>query len=185
MRYLIDGYNLMYAMGLLSKQTRREALEPARKRLLDFLRDRFGEETARVAVVFDAAGAPRQTPAEEHYRGVHVYYALVDEADDLIEELIRREKTPHDLTVVSDDRRLRDAARHRDCQTLRCLDFVEEIAFPEARAEILPTDPAAKPELPSPEETQEWMREFGDVERDPVLRKWLRQDDFGDAPAED
>jgi hypothetical protein len=180
MRYLIDGYNLLFALGLLTKQTRREAVEPARLRLLDFLHERFGGDAAQVAVVFDAARAPRHTPAEEYHRGVHVYHALADEADDLIEELIRREPSPQGLTVVSDDRRLRESARRGGCGVLRCLDFVERIAFPAAPPEAPPGERPAKPELPSPRETEEWLREFGDLERDPALRKWLKQDDFGE-----
>lgn len=179
MRYLIDGYNLMFALGLLSKQVRPSGLEPARLRLLDFLQAHFGADAGRVAVVFDAARAPRHTPAEESYRGIHVHYALSEEADDLIEELVQHEATPHDLTVVSDDRRVREAARRGSCGALRCLDFVEQMAFP--RAPPAPTsDSTAKPDLPSAQETQEWLREFGDVENDPALRRWLRQDEFGD-----
>src|SRR5262249_54502768 len=168
MRYLIDGYNLLFALGLLTKQARREAVEPARLRLLDFLHERFGDAAAQVAVVFDAARAPRHTPAEEYHRGVHVYYALADEADDLIEELIRREPAPEGLTVISDDRRLRESARRGGCGALRCLDFVERIAFPTAPPPLPTGEGTAKPELPSPRETEEWLREFGDVERDPA-----------------
>jgi len=174
MRYLIDGYNLLFALGLLTKQGRREAVEPARLRLLDFLHEHLGDAAAQVAVVFDAAGAPRTTPAEEHHRGVHVYYALAGEADDLIEDLIRREPVPEGLTVVSDDRRLRESARRGGCGVLRCLEF--PAAPPAEPSGEVP----AKPALPSPGETEEWLREFGDVERDPALRKWLRQDDFGE-----
>jgi predicted RNA-binding protein with PIN domain len=178
MRYLIDGSNLMFALGLLTKQVRPEGVEPARRRLLEFLHARFGDDSGRVAVVFDAARAPRHTPAEETHRGLHVYYALSEEADDLIEEVIRRETRPQDLAVVSDDRRLREAARRRGCGVLRCLDFVEAIAFPPVPPIPSNSDGATKPDLPSAEETQEWLREFGDVEHDPALRKWLRQDEF-------
>jgi hypothetical protein len=180
MRYLIDGYNLLFALGLLTKQGRREAVEPARLRLLDFLHEHFGDAAAQVAVVFDAARAPRHTPAEEYHRGVHVYYALAGEADDLIEELVRREPVPEGLTVVSDDRRLRESARRGGCGVLRCLDFVERIAFPAAPPAEPSGEGPAKPAQPSQRETEEWLREFGDVERDPALRKWLRQDDFGE-----
>jgi predicted RNA-binding protein with PIN domain len=178
MRYLIDGYNLMFALGLLTKQVGPDSVEPARRRLLEFLLARFGDDSGRVAVVFDAARAPRHIPAEEYHRGLHIYYALSEEADDLIEELIRRESLPQGLSVVSDDRRLREAARRRGCGVLRCLDFVEAIAFPAAPPTASTGDATMKPELPSAEETQEWLREFGDVEHDPALRKWLRQDDF-------
>lgn len=178
MRYLIDGYNLMFALGLLTKQVGPTGLEPARRRLLEFLHGRFGDEAGRVAVVFDAARAPRRTPTEESYRGIHVIYALSEEADDLIEDMIRHDTTPRGLAIVSDDRRLREAARRGGCVVLRCLDFVEQIAFPNPPPVESSPDSPAKPELPSPQETQQWLREFGDVEHDPELRPWLTQDDF-------
>lgn len=180
MRYLIDGYNLLFALGMLTKQVGPAGVEPARRRLLEFLHERLGDTAGRVAVVFDAARAPRHTPAEEHHRGIHIYYALDDEADDLIEELIRNEQLPQGLSVVSDDRRLRDAARRGGCVVLRCLDFVEQIAFPVTPPAVPDGGGSAKPNLPSPQETEEWLREFGDIERDPTLRKWMRQDDFGE-----
>jgi predicted RNA-binding protein with PIN domain len=178
MRYLIDGYNLLFALGLLTKQTGRDGVAPARHRLFEFLHAQFGDDSAHISIVFDAAGAPRSTPAEEFHRGLHVYYALSEEADDLIEDLIRRESIPHDLTVVSDDRRIREAARRRGCVVLRCLDFVEQTAFPATPTGSTPADSAAKPDLPSPQETADWLREFGDIERDPALKPFLRQDDF-------
>ena len=181
MRYLIDGYNLLFALGLLTKQVGPDGVEPARRRLLEFLHARLGDAAGSVAVVFDAARAPRHTPAEEHHRGIHVYYALDDEADDLIEDLIHHEQQPQGLGVVSDDRRLRDAARRGGCVVLRCLDFVEQIAFPTAPTVDPIRDRGGKPDLPSPQETEEWLREFGDVENDPKLRKWLKQDDFDEA----
>jgi uncharacterized protein len=180
MRYLIDGYNLMFALGLLSKQVGPHGVEPARLRLLEFLHARCGADAGQIAVVFDAARAPRHTPAEEYDRGIHVYNALSEEADDLIEELIRRETMPHSLSIVSDDRRVREAARRGGCGALHCLDFVEQLAFPRAPPTAPSSDSAAKPDLPSAQETQEWLREFGDVENDPALRPWLKQDDFGD-----
>ena len=58
MRYLIDGYNLLHAMGVLHGQTGPKVLEKARLRLLSMLRGRFEQRTGNVTVVFDAAHAP-------------------------------------------------------------------------------------------------------------------------------
>src|SRR5258708_7878950 len=79
-----------------------EGVEPARGRLLESLQALFGDRASPVSVVFDPARAPKSPPAEEYDRGLHIYYALREEADDLIEELIRREAMPQSLAVVSD-----------------------------------------------------------------------------------
>jgi hypothetical protein len=64
---------------------------------------------------------------------------------------------------------------------LRCLDFVEQAAFPATPPAAPAADGAAKPDLPTAQETEDWLRAFGDVERDPALRKYLHQDDFDGA----
>ncbi|MFQ3592105.1 MAG: hypothetical protein SNJ82_02820, partial [Gemmataceae bacterium] len=47
------------------------------------------------------------------------------EADDLIEDRVHKESDPARLTVVSDDQRIREAARRKGCVVLRCLDYAE------------------------------------------------------------
>ena len=55
MHYLIDGYNLLHALGRLQTRT---GLEKARLRLLSRLHTAFGNESVHVTVVFDAAHPP-------------------------------------------------------------------------------------------------------------------------------
>src|SRR6266852_850781 len=107
MRYLIDGYNLLHAMGLLRpKNTAPKALENARFDLLDRLCAFFGDGASNLTVIFDAERVPRRGQAALDYRGLHVQFALRQEADDLIEALIQSEASPKTLTVVSDDHRI-------------------------------------------------------------------------------
>ena len=84
--YLIDGYNLLYAMGvLLHGRTGSPGLENARLRLLDMLHAAHGDESNQVTVVFDAAKAPLRALAEHDYQGLHVRFAVAEkEADALI-----------------------------------------------------------------------------------------------------
>lgn len=173
MRYLIDGYNLLHALGLLHGRTGRHALENARLALLDRL---CGDaEAATVTVVFDAAGAPPGAVGEEEYRGIHIYYALDGSADDAIEMLIHDEATPNQLTVVSDDHRIQQAGRRRHCLVLGCLDYLEHrqrLQQPKQAA----AEEFVKPESVSGEEVQHWLREFADLANDPTWREALGPD---------
>ena len=54
MRYLIDGYNLLYALGLARKYGGRGAWDRSRRLLLDWLADRHGPTAGEVTVIFDA-----------------------------------------------------------------------------------------------------------------------------------
>jgi hypothetical protein len=160
MRYLIDGYNLLHATGHLAGKVGAAGLERARHTLLNYLVDRLGPEARSVTVVFDARRAPPGTAAEEEYHGVRVLYALHQEADDLIEALIRAHPSPRKLTVVSEDRRLRDAAARRRCQIQAGVDFYDAIACPRRPEPPVPSD---KPEDLSDDEVAEFLRAFGEL----------------------
>src|SRR5215213_767456 len=112
MRYLIDGYNLLYALGLARKNGGRAAWDRARRVLLDWLADRAGPAVASVTVIFDAQNSLGGV-VEESHRGLRVLRDRGRTADDMIEDLLREEKSPETLTVVSNDGRVRDAARRR------------------------------------------------------------------------
>src|SRR5271157_4082764 len=90
--YLIDGYNLLYAMGLLVGEVSPPGeLEQARTRLLALLHHTFGADGPLITVIFDAAGAPRRGNDQQVYHGIEVRFAVhQDQADDLIEELIHK-----------------------------------------------------------------------------------------------
>src|SRR5437016_3218596 len=112
--YIIDGYNLIHALGMIQKQMNAGGLEESRRKLLVFLTDRFGADAPRVIVVFDARHAPGGVPRQQTYHGLHVHFAPKDQsADDWIEKLIKDEAQPRALVVVSNDNRLQNAARRR------------------------------------------------------------------------
>jgi predicted RNA-binding protein with PIN domain len=167
MRYLIDGYNLLYAWGLAPQGSRPGRLGRARLNLLDRIRFLLGGGVGGVTVVFDAAHAPPDALPEKDYHGIRVCFALDGSADDRIEDLIRREPRPRELTVVSDDHRLRLAAEHRHCHWQHCLDYIEQLQtrHPAALPAAAP-ERQGKPEASTPEEARRWLEEFGEVDGD-------------------
>ena len=175
MRYLIDGYNLLHAMGLLRGKAGPHGLEKARLALLGHLCGCHRADVSAVTVIFDAAGAPPGAVPEDEYQGLHISYALDGKADDRIEDLIRHEATPNQLTVVSDDHRIQQAARRRRCLVLGCLDYLDEME--RLRHRKAPSEPVpAKPEKVTDGETQYWLREFADLADDPKVRDALGPD---------
>ena len=101
MNYLIDGYNLLHALWAIGRKVGPRGLRKARLALLGLLQQTFADEAANVTVVFDAAGAPPGLAGEEFHEKIHVRYAVhEEEADDLIEALIRRESAPQNLTIL-------------------------------------------------------------------------------------
>src|SRR5206468_886876 len=86
--FLIDGYNLLHAVGWATHRMPGRTLEAARRRLLDWLAEAAGRAPGVVVrVVFDAQHGPADSPERTH-RGVLVRFAHGGTADDLIEEML-------------------------------------------------------------------------------------------------
>lgn len=115
MAILIDGYNLLHVTGIFGSPGSPRAFQQSRERMLDFLATALGPAgCSQTTVVFDAAMAPVGLPRRVQVRGIQVYYASDhDSADQLLEELIRRDTAPRRLVVVSSDNRVQAAARRR------------------------------------------------------------------------
>lgn len=120
-----------------------------------------------ITIVFDAKDGPRHLSPEYHVRGVRVLFARDhDEADDLIENLIRQHASPKKLTVVTSDLRLREAARRRRCRVVPSDDWLDFIVEQQpAAASSRETSRATRPDsrdVPIGDgEVEEWLRFFG------------------------
>src|SRR5262245_53466028 len=168
MHYLIDGYNLLHHVGRLQSKVPAN-LELARADLLRLLADHFANRADQVTVVFDAQRAPPTAQDRDEYRGIQVRFTRYEEADDLIEALLRKAQVPQQVTVVSNDRRIREAARRRRCPVIECVEFWESLLQqPRPGREQRPA-----PERPDPsgDEVQDWVETFGELERDPGFRE--------------
>src|SRR5687768_14469814 len=108
MSIIIDGYNLMHAAGLLGRRHGPGVLEKARLTLLNVLAESLDPaDVPRTTVVFDAKHAPPGVEPTHVHHGLTVRFAAEhEEADELIEELIRTDSAPRRLTVVSSDHRV-------------------------------------------------------------------------------
>jgi len=137
MRWLIDGYNVMHAGGRLGPKLARAGFRRARRRFLDELATILPrEEAEQTTVVFDASAPPGDFRLKERYRGLVLVFALGDEnADARIEQLIAADSAPKKLTVVSSDRRIRQAAHRRKAIVLTAEHYWDRIdQFKERRS---------------------------------------------------
>jgi predicted RNA-binding protein with PIN domain len=159
--FLIDGYNLMHAVGLLRTGLPRGRLERARIRFLDWLADAVKGRADTLRVVFDAQDAPSASREIDH-RGVRVRFAFRKTADDEIEELLAAETRPTGLVVVSNDGRVREAGRRRKATTLSCEEFVDwTLDRPRPLTASLETPEREKPEpRPTVDEMTKWLDAF-------------------------
>ncbi|MBX9624572.1 MAG: NYN domain-containing protein [Gemmataceae bacterium] len=149
MTVLIDGYNLMYAVGLTGPGLPKKGLEKARTRLLDWLADAAGGRADLLRVVFDARQGPFPS-AEYGYRGVRVQFAFGQTADERIDELVHAERVPKAVVVVSNDNAVRAAGTARGCAAWACPEFVDWLLDRRPADAPAPPPEADKPADPPP-----------------------------------
>jgi len=138
MQLLIDGYNVLFAAGAMPRRSGPGELARSREWLLQLLFRHLDANTLQATtIVFDAKDGPRHLAAEYRIRGVRVLFARDhDEADDLIETLIRQHASPKKLTVVTSDLRLREAARRRRSRVVPSDDWLDSIEEQEPTADF-------------------------------------------------
>lgn len=165
---IIDGYNLMHALGMTRARYGPGDLERARLRFVNFLKSRLEErQRVRTTVVFDAHDAPPDGDRRVLIDGLEILYAEPGgDADTLIERLLAEHSAPKRVRLISSDHRLQKAARRRRARAVdseRFADELERAAEAEARGpEAEP--PAAKYGAELPEsELREWMEIFGEI----------------------
>jgi predicted RNA-binding protein with PIN domain len=186
MRWLIDGYNVMHAGGRLGAKLGREGFRRARRRFLDDLSAALGAEIAReTTVVFDASAPPGDFRLDTDYRGLAVVFALGDEnADARIEQLIATHSNPKALTVVSSDRRIRQAAARRRSRSLTAeeywvlVDEYRERTGVKSVEEPLPSSTAPERDRPpTSAESAFWVKTFGEIADDASIQQSLAPSD--------
>ncbi|MBC8873160.1 MAG: NYN domain-containing protein [Planctomycetes bacterium] len=186
MALIIDGYNLLNAAGIFAPGAGPSTLERSRHALLDFVAGNVDSANAtRTTVVFDAKLAPPGLQRTAKHRGLTVRFAAKNqEADDLIEELIRADSAPRQLTVVSSDHRLQRAARKRKAVAIDSDTWFKQIVAAAREREGANGAEPKPQDSPSADEVADWMRRFGDIdidalEREETGRETRDQDDSG------
>jgi uncharacterized protein len=168
--FLIDGYNLMHAVGLLGHGVPQGGLERARTRFLDWLATAARERTVLLRVVFDAQNGPRASPELDH-RGIRVSFAFRQTADDAIEDMLAAEAKPLRVTVVSNDTRLQTAGHRSGAAVMTCEEFVDWL-MEEARESRSKSPETEKPDqTASADEMSAWLSAFSTPRRKEPKRK--------------
>ena len=166
-KLVIDGYNLLFQSPWVGKGRGRDWLAKARGRLMSRLDRGLPDDLLRTTqVVFDAPD--QATPPADFISssGLQVVFATDHpEADDLLEQIIRRHPTPKQLTVVSSDQRIQRCARARRALWLRAEDFVNQLERGpqawQAEGEPPTSQPPETPDgLLSESEIAYWLDQF-------------------------
>lgn len=160
---IIDGNNLLHAMRahapipLVGRETMVKLIERWARRGSD-----------DVTLVFDGPTPPAGLSQQMASKRIAVRFSAPHTADDIIVALIRRQRTPDGIRVVSSDTALRHEARMCRCRQTDAVAFIGELFAPAASSGHAANQTAEKPPAPSNAETQAWIAEFGLEAVDPM-----------------
>lgn len=151
MAYLIDGHNLI---GVLSGMSLSDVDDEAQ--LVGLLRGFLSRTRRKGRVVFDR-GATGLAPSLNTPTLAVTFARPPRTADDIILDLVARERNPRGLIVVSGDGRLQTATRQRGAVVVSALDFAQQLVAPAPRRAAARDEDG--PRL-SAEEVAAWERLF-------------------------
>jgi len=169
-KLLIDGYNLMYAIGYAQAgDTRPKALESGRNRLIELLAGQLGPAANQTCIVFDAGDiAPKGLPKFYQQRFIHLLFSSdYLSADECIQEILQVHSNPKRLVLVSSDHRVQRKGTARGATIRDSEDWKQAIELSTARTpsdtqlaeEVI--EPSKQNPKVSPSDCEEWLREFG------------------------
>lgn len=145
---LIDGYNVLFARGVMKDVAR------AREGLVARIDAWCGRSGRKARIFFDS----REGPLRGRRNLVEILYvAAGDTADAAIGRLVAGTADRTAYRVVTSDREIADAARKRNVDVLSSEEFLRELEGPTRPEE----EPRAKRDGISDGEARYWMNEFG------------------------
>jgi len=153
--FIIDGHNLLWSIRKINESSESTSDVQLCRVIGRYLKliDEKGE------VVFDGTG-PRDKGGFDNISNLEVFFAgLRSDADTVIEDKIKANTAPKRLTIVSSDRRLRDAARKRKATVVKSQVFWNNVQKQLSRKNKV-KEPLAKREGLSESETEQWLKIF-------------------------
>ena len=154
--YIIDGYNLLWSFHKVARHSQ-DISEARLCRLIGRYLRIIADEGK---IVFDGIGPPDKT-AFSNSTGVEVIFSgSGTDADSFIEAKISSDTAPKRLTIVSSDRRIRNAARLRKAVSIKSEQFWRDVISVLRKKDKI-QEPAEKRQGLDQAQTGQWLKYFG------------------------
>jgi len=155
MPVIIDGHNLLWSI-----RNPEEGISLTDVELCKILDKYFALSGDKAEIIFDGIGPPDKTEFLNTRYLVVTFSGRSCDCDTLIEHRILESTAPARLTIVSSDRRLRDAAGARKASDIKSEDFWEQVQKLLKRQKKS-KEPGAKRTGLTDSETELWLKTFG------------------------
>jgi predicted RNA-binding protein with PIN domain len=153
---IIDGHNLLHSIVKISDDS-----SSIGDLQLCWIISRYLKAAGETGeIIFDGTG-PRDKSQFDNIANLEVLFAgLGTDADTVIEDKIRANSAPRRLSIISSDRRLRDAARTRKATAVKSEIFWDNLQK-QLRQKKTVKEPEAKRSGLTESETRQWLDIFG------------------------
>ena len=155
MPVIIDGHNLLWSVQ--NAEENASITDITMCRILDSY---FGLAKEKAEIIFDGTG-PLDKSEFNNIKNLQVAFSgRRTDCDTVIEQRILASTAPKLLTIVSSDRRLRDAASARKANSIKSEDFWDNVKKRLDRQKPVKEPPGKRSGL-TESETQLWLKTFG------------------------
>ena len=155
MPVIIDGHNLLWAIQNPDDDT--SITDTAMCQALDIY---FGLTRDKAEIIFDGIGPPDKSGFNNICNLEITFSGRNTDCDAIIEQRILDSTAPAHLTIVSTDRRIRDAASARKATSVQSDEFWT-IVIKRLSKQKRGKEPAGKRAGLTESETQLWLKTFG------------------------
>lgn len=135
MRYLIDGYNLLFRLPPLKL-----SLEGKREALIEEFQQLAGQFNLTLSLVFDGSQTPLPYAVRHHRGDLEIVYTQKEQsADEYLLEEIEQARNRKEITVVTSDAPLAQKCRHLGAYSQTIREFLQ---FLQKKKEGIKTSPS-------------------------------------------
>lgn len=179
-RLLIDGYNLLFALGWTPVRKPRPSdsevtLRQCRERLSAELAGSLPRSmVGKSVIVYDSANPRDGLPVHQVFRGTHLYFSIAyNSADEALQEILQYHPSPKQLVLISSDHAVQRKATARGARCIESEDWEDAIELfcdSESSSRLekdMKTDSEKDIELEiktqalQADEREDWLRRFG------------------------
>ena len=163
MTIFVDGYNLIFAASHKMPGFDISNPEAARDKLLSLLAKFKSVRSDRIVVFFDGGAQAASLPRRQFVRGLDVLFSDVkSDADSDIKNAVSHDDQPLNIRVVTSDGAIRNFVKRYGAQVTDSADFLAEMEETLRESALPPDEPIEKYEGGGKDETDYWMRIFGE-----------------------
>lgn len=149
----------MHAVGFAGDLSVAGNLKRARRSMLEKLANYLSEaERKKTLVVFDMGRRSKSKPHQFEFQGIEVVFSTgFDDADSMIEFLIRTHDVPQKLLIVSSDHRIQSAAKRRKARFIDSERWIDRLEHPQQPNRPAPQNSMKPTQI---EDTEYWLERF-------------------------